>query len=98
MKTLQSYFYTIYVSIGYNHQNILERIQQDKTQLTKIPQHLTINVSRELLSSRSLKDWDEIMYNISFATCWAWEFGIKEVSVYDASGKKDKDELSEYIF
>ncbi|GAA5807663.1 hypothetical protein MFLAVUS_001034 [Mucor flavus] len=66
--------------------HITKRIQHDKTQLTKIPQHLSINVSRELLSTRSLKDWQETMYNISFMTCWAWEFGIKEVSVYDASG------------
>ncbi|KAI8639076.1 Decaprenyl diphosphate synthase-like protein [Parasitella parasitica] len=26
------------------------------------------------------------MYDVSMATCWAWDFGVKEVSVYDASG------------
>jgi hypothetical protein len=26
------------------------------------------------------------MYDISLSTCWAWDFGIKEISVYDASG------------
>lgn len=86
IKTLHTYLYNIYISIRFNDQNIHQRIQLDKVQLTKIPQHLTINVSRELLSSRSLEDWERTMYNISFATCWAWEFGIKEVSVFDASG------------
>lgn len=86
LKTLHTYLYNIYISIRYNDQNIHQRIQNDKSQLTKIPQHLAINVSRELLSTRSLEDWERTMYNISFATCWAWEFGIKEVSVYDASG------------
>lgn len=86
VKTLYRYMYTRYNTIRYN-QSILQRIQHDKTQLTKIPQHLSINVSRELLSTRSLKDWQETMYNISFMACWAWEFGIKEVSVYDASGE-----------
>lgn len=87
IKTLHSYLYNVYLSIGHNNEDLLQRIQYDKTQLTKIPKHLTINISRELLSSRTLGDWEEAMYNISVATCWAWEFGIKEVSVYDASGK-----------
>lgn len=88
IKTLHSYIHNLYLSIGHNNEDILQRIQYDKTQLTKIPGHLTINISRELLSSRTLGDWEKAMYNISIATCWAWEFGIKEVSVYDASGNK----------
>lgn len=69
-----------------NHHDIHQRIQFDKSQLTKIPKHLTINVSRELSSTRSCKDWEKLMYDISLSTCWAWDFGIKEISVYDASG------------
>lgn len=96
IKTLNSYIYNLYLSNGHNNEDIPQRIQYDKTQLTKIPGHLTINISRELLSSRTLGDWEEAMYNISIATCWAWEFGIKEVSVYDASGVMKSMEVELY--
>ncbi|KAI8384168.1 Decaprenyl diphosphate synthase-like protein [Blakeslea trispora] len=66
--------------------NIYERIQFDKQQLTKLPKHLTINLSRDLFSTRTLKDWDRIMMDICLVTCWSWQIGIKEVSVYDVSG------------
>lgn len=82
-KTLYSYLENLFRN---NHYDIHQRIQFDKSQLTKIPKHLTINVSRELSSTRSCKDWEKLMYDISLSTCWAWDFGIKEISVYDASG------------
>lgn len=86
LKTLYTHLYTIYTST--RHQNtIYQRIQYDKSRLTKIPNHLTIVISRELSSTRSLKEWEAEMFNISMATCWAWEYGIKEISVYDAAGK-----------
>lgn len=82
-----AYLYTLYISMRYNdRRQIQERIQHDKSQLTKIPKHLAINVSRELLSVRTCQEWENTMFSISMATCWAWEFGIEEVSVYDASG------------
>lgn len=84
-KTFKSYLYNHITTA--NTTTIHQRIQYDKENLTKIPNHLSINISRELSSSRTLEKWDEIMYSISFVTCWAWEFGIKEVSVYDQSGK-----------
>lgn len=86
-QSLQTYLYTLYISMRYNDRlHIQDRIQHDKSQLTKIPKHLAINVSRELLSTRTCQEWENTMFNISMATCWAWEFGIEEVSVYDASG------------
>ncbi|RCI03139.1 hypothetical protein CU098_001066, partial [Rhizopus stolonifer] len=76
----------LYTTFYQSKADIQARMQFDKRQLTKIPNHLAIHISRELLSSRSLKDWDTMMLDICMATCWAWEFGIQEVSVYDASG------------
>ncbi|KAI8086931.1 Decaprenyl diphosphate synthase-like protein [Gilbertella persicaria] len=75
----------LYTTFYQSKADIQARMQFDKRQLTKIPNHLAIHISRELLSSRSLKDWDTMMLDICMATCWAWEFGIQEVSVYDAS-------------
>jgi hypothetical protein len=92
LKTLYTYIYTIYISTRHQ-QTIYQRIHQDKSRLTKIPNHLTIVLSRELQSTRSLNEWDREMFNISMATCWAWEYGIKEISVYDASGKKNMTTL-----
>jgi hypothetical protein len=83
-KTLRTHLYNKLIN---SDQNIHQRIQYDISKLTKIPNHLSINISRELSSFRTIENWEEIMYSISFATCWAWEFGIKEVSVYDQSGK-----------
>lgn len=85
-KSLYSYLESLFRNAHRNHHDIHQRIQFDKTQLTKIPEHLTIAVSRELSSTRSCKEWEKLMYDISMSTCWAWDFGIKEVSVYDASG------------
>jgi hypothetical protein len=86
-QSLYAYLYTLYISMRYSdRRHIQERIQHDKSHLTKIPKHLAINVSRELLSTRTCQEWENTMFNISMATCWAWEFGIEEVSVYDASG------------
>ncbi|PHZ11506.1 Undecaprenyl diphosphate synthase [Rhizopus microsporus ATCC 52813] len=65
---------------------IFECIQYDRAQLTKIPKHLSIHISNELASTRSHKDWEEIINNVCSVSCWAWEFGIREISVYDASG------------
>lgn len=85
-KSLHSYLENLFRDTHQHQHDIHQRIQFDKTQLTKIPEHLTINVSRELASTRSCKEWEKLMYDISMSTCWAWDFGIKEVSVYDASG------------
>ncbi|KAL0139554.1 hypothetical protein V8B55DRAFT_1525060 [Mucor lusitanicus] len=85
-KSLYSYLENLLRDTHQHPHDIHQRIQFDKTQLTKIPEHLTINVSRELASTRSCKEWEKLMYDISMSTCWAWDFGIKEVSVYDASG------------
>lgn len=87
LKKLLTFSDTKYCRIRYWNQTIYDRIQHDKARLTKIPRHLSISVSRELLSNRTSEDWKEIMMDISFVTCWAWKFGIKEVSVYDASGE-----------
>ncbi|KAI9473712.1 MAG: Decaprenyl diphosphate synthase-like protein [Benjaminiella poitrasii] len=83
-RSLYTYLYNLYIFKRCH--DIQQRIQYDKTQLTKIPHHLTILISRELLSTRTYQDWEKIMSDISLTTCWAWEFGIKEVSVYDATG------------
>lgn len=84
LKTLYTYIHTIKRQ---QDTTIYQRIHHDKSKLTKIPSHLTFVLSRELLSTRTLKHWEAEMFNISMATCWAWEYGIKEISVYDASGK-----------
>ncbi|CEI86546.1 hypothetical protein RMCBS344292_00985 [Rhizopus microsporus] len=92
------FIYIIYISfrttwqycIVYIHRltekEIFECIQYDRAQLTKIPKHLSIHISNELASTRSHKDWEEIITNVCSVSCWAWEFGIREISVYDASG------------
>ncbi|CEG79800.1 hypothetical protein RMATCC62417_14222 [Rhizopus microsporus] len=92
------FIYIIYISfrttwqycIVYIHRltekEIFECIQYDRAQLTKIPKHLSIHISNELASTRSHKDWEEIINNVCSVSCWAWEFGIREISVYDASG------------
>ncbi|KAI7900704.1 uncharacterized protein BX663DRAFT_517335 [Cokeromyces recurvatus] len=84
IRLLNTYLYNLYISTRYD--DIRKRIQHDKLQLTKIPNHLTIIISRELLSTRSCQDWERIMSEISTLTCWAYEFGTKEISVYDATG------------
>lgn len=86
LKSLYLYLEDLFRNTHQNQHDIHRRIQLDKSQLTKIPEHLTINVSRELSSTRSCKEWEKLMYDISVSTCWAWDFGINEVSVYDASG------------
>ncbi|KAI8984522.1 Decaprenyl diphosphate synthase-like protein [Mycotypha africana] len=75
---------------------ILQRILYDKKHLTKIPKHLTINISRELSTTRNLQDWETIKYQLSKATCWAFEFGIQEVSVYDSLGMMKSVEVDLY--
>jgi hypothetical protein len=71
----------------YNPLYIHDYIQHDKEQLTKIPKHMSITISREFQNTRSSAQWQIIMDDVCMASCWAWEFGIKEFSVYDASGK-----------
>ncbi|OAD75657.1 hypothetical protein PHYBLDRAFT_166886 [Phycomyces blakesleeanus NRRL 1555(-)] len=66
--------------------SIPDLIKHDKSRLTKIPKHLTIAISHELIHERSLEDWHAIVNDICLASCWAWEFGVKELSVYDKSG------------
>ena len=68
--------------------NIKERIEWDQSRLTKIPKHLSIHVSSEL--TRDGVDWQAIVNNLCLISCWAYEFGIKEISVFDASGKFNK--------
>ncbi|KAI7880614.1 Undecaprenyl diphosphate synthase [Lichtheimia hyalospora FSU 10163] len=63
----------------------LVAIQKDKARLTKIPKHLAILVSGEL-EERDFADWEDLVNDICLTSCWAWEFGIQELSVYDPSG------------
>lgn len=65
--------------------NIKERIKWDQSRLTKIPKHLSIHVSSEL--TRDGVDWQAMVNNLCLISCWAYGFGIKEISVFDASGK-----------
>lgn len=74
-------------SLYSNHQTVRSQIRHDKAQLTKIPQHLSFLLSQELASERTAQEWEMLIHDICLATCWAWEFGIKEVSVFDASGE-----------
>ncbi|KAI8368116.1 Decaprenyl diphosphate synthase-like protein [Radiomyces spectabilis] len=62
------------------------RIARDKSHLTKLPSHLSIVVSQELMHERTSDDWDTIIDDLCLASCWAWQFGIQEMSVFDASG------------
>ncbi|CAO3597724.1 unnamed protein product [Absidia cylindrospora] len=66
--------------------NILSMLNDDKTQLSKIPRHLAITLSSELLFERTEDDWNMIVNDVCQVSCWAWEMGIKELSVYEASG------------
>ncbi|KAI9312841.1 Decaprenyl diphosphate synthase-like protein [Dichotomocladium elegans] len=63
----------------------INTIRRDKAQLTKIPKHLSILISREL-EDRDLEDWELIVNDICLTSCWAWAFGIEELSVFDGSG------------
>lgn len=70
-----------------NHVPDRSRILHDKARLVKIPKHLSFLISRELAIERSVEDWEMLVNDICLATCWAWEFGIHQVSVFDASGE-----------
>ena len=65
---------------------INDLIRFDKAQLTKIPKHFSILISNELAHERSEQGWDTIVDEICRVSCWAYEFGIEELSVFDASG------------
>ncbi|KAI7872074.1 Decaprenyl diphosphate synthase-like protein [Spinellus fusiger] len=67
--------------------SVMHLIEKDKSQLTKIPHHFTITVSNEMAQERTQNDWNTIIDDICLVSCWAWEFGIKELSVYDSTGK-----------
>ncbi|KAI8147111.1 Decaprenyl diphosphate synthase-like protein [Fennellomyces sp. T-0311] len=62
-------------------------IRFDKAQLTKIPKHFSILISKELAHERSAQEWDMIVDEICRVSCWAYEFGIEELSIFDASGE-----------
>ncbi|KAI8376661.1 hypothetical protein EDC96DRAFT_281582 [Choanephora cucurbitarum] len=87
LQSLKHYFKNYHSSTL----DIHERIEFDKQQLTKLPRHLTISLSSDLFSTRTLEDWDSIMRDICLVTCWSWQMGIKEVSVYDMSGNEGRD-------
>ncbi|KAI9278300.1 Decaprenyl diphosphate synthase-like protein [Phascolomyces articulosus] len=63
-----------------------ELIRFDKAQLTKIPKHFSILISNELSHERTIQEWDNIVDDLCRVSCWAWEFGIEELSIFDASG------------
>ncbi|KAI8078642.1 uncharacterized protein BX664DRAFT_342376 [Halteromyces radiatus] len=66
--------------------DMITLLKYDRSQLTKIPHHVGITVSSELVFERSEEDWNRIIFDLCQVCCWAWEMGIKEVSVLDASG------------
>ncbi|CAO3609265.1 unnamed protein product [Cunninghamella blakesleeana] len=68
-----------------NNNRLLTLIQQDKEKLSKIPNHLAITISDELVFERSQDDWNHIIHDICQTSCWAFEIGIKELSIYDPS-------------
>ncbi|SAL97884.1 hypothetical protein [Absidia glauca] len=61
-------------------------LKDDQRRLTKLPGHLAITLSTELLLDRTNEDWTTIIQDLGQVACWAWEMGIKELSVFDASG------------
>lgn len=74
----------------------LVAIHKDKARLTKIPKHLAILISGEL-EERDFADWEDLVNDICLTSCWAWEFGIQELSVYDPSGKLDDKKEKEKV-
>ncbi|KAI8332242.1 Decaprenyl diphosphate synthase-like protein [Chlamydoabsidia padenii] len=67
-------------------QDAYSLLKKDQGQLTKVPHHLAITVSSEHLLERSEEDWKTVISDLCQVTCWAWEMGIKEISVFDATG------------
>ncbi|KAI9308274.1 Decaprenyl diphosphate synthase-like protein [Cunninghamella echinulata] len=65
---------------------LLNLIHQDKSKLSKIPKHLAITISDEMVFERTQEDWDRIIHDICQTSCWAFEMGMKELSIFDASG------------
>ncbi|KAI7847378.1 Decaprenyl diphosphate synthase-like protein [Circinella umbellata] len=86
-KTLRSMLIDLYHQHLVTSTDTEELIRFDKAQLTKIPKHLSILISSELLHERTVKEWDVILDDLCRVSCWAWEFGIEELSVFDASGE-----------
>ncbi|CAO3626277.1 unnamed protein product [Cunninghamella echinulata] len=39
-----------------------------------------------MVFERTQEDWDRIIHDICQTSCWAFEMGIKELSIFDASG------------
>ena len=85
-KTLRSMLIDLYHQHLVTSTDTEELIRFDKAQLTKIPKHLSILISSELLHERTMEEWDMILDDLCRVSCWAWEFGIEELSVFDASG------------
>ncbi|KAI9270820.1 Decaprenyl diphosphate synthase-like protein [Sporodiniella umbellata] len=87
--------------------SVQQQLLKDQQELTKIPNHLCLHVSNELGHTREEQDWKELINDICSVSCWAYELGIKEISVFDTLGvlksqsvdvhKRQSQQLNEWI-
>lgn len=88
---LTTFIRHVYVASYYEYhttdnERLRRLIQEDKLRLTKIPKHLSILISRELAAERSEREWNTLVHELCLFSAWAWEVGVQELTVFDATG------------